>query len=302
MEFRQLTYFLTAAQTQNFRKAAELCMVAQSALSRQIAALESELGVELFRRVERRVILTEAGQEFTAYARTALGQLQQGQQAMIELKAGERGLVTLGCVEALATTFLPRVFARFHQLYPQIRLRVSVRGADELMQLVERESLDFGLVFDPTSHSELLVVRELFRQPLQLVVSPRHRLVQLPLPLRFEEIVTEPLVLFREGFGLRRIVERVFAQRGFALHPLVEIDSIEALKEFVKQGVGPSFITEALLRPEQLKEDLRLLPVADLTEEFIFGLVYRRVGTVSMATRGLIEAITGSIKSIANNT
>lgn len=292
MELRQLTYFLTAAQTQNFRKAAEICLVAQSALSRQIAALETELGVQLFRRVDRRVSLTEAGQEFAVFARNALGQLQQGQQAMIELQAGERGTVTLGCIEALATSFLPGLFGRFHQRHPAINLRVSVRGADELMRLVEQQSLDFGLIFDPTSHSELVEVRELFRQPLQILISPGHPLAQTGEAVTLEQVAGEALVLFREGFGLRRVVEGVFARRGYPVHPLVEIDSIEALKEFVKQGVGLSFITAALVRPEQLKEDLRLLPVSDLTDNFSFALVYHRFGTMPMAARALIEAIT----------
>src|SRR5579884_288410 len=89
MELRQLTYFLSAAQTQNFRKAAELCLVAQPELSRQIAALEAELGVPLFKRVKQRVILTPAGQEFASYARNALDLLQQGQQAMLRFQEGQ---------------------------------------------------------------------------------------------------------------------------------------------------------------------------------------------------------------------
>src|SRR5579884_4154568 len=107
MEFYQLTYFLAAAQTQNFRKAAELCLVAQSALSRQIAALEDELEVELFTRNKKRVALTPAGQEFAIYVRNAMEQLQEGQQFLAELRAGERGTIRIGCIESLASAFLP---------------------------------------------------------------------------------------------------------------------------------------------------------------------------------------------------
>src|SRR5229473_6385759 len=101
MEFYQLTYFLAAAQTQNFRKAAELCLIAQPALSRQIAALESELGVELFARVKQRVVLTDAGREFARYARSALDMLQQGQQEMSRYQAGESGTVLLGSNQSM---------------------------------------------------------------------------------------------------------------------------------------------------------------------------------------------------------
>lgn len=298
MEFRQLTYFLAASQTQNFRKAADLCLVAQSALSRQIAALEAELGVALFQRIDRRVILTAAGQEFAVYARSALDQLQQGQQAMLELKTGEHGTVSIGCVEALATTFLPGVFARFNQRYPHIRLQVSVKGADELMKLVEQGALDFGLLLDPANRSQLIAVRELFREPLQLVLSMQHPLAQArPASVKLEQVASEPLVILREGFGLRRILENIFARHGFPVQPIVEIDSIEALKEFVKQGVGVTLMPISLIRPDQVNRELAALPIADLSEEFIFALVYRRAGSLSMAARGLLEAITKAISA-----
>src|SRR5581483_3136263 len=86
MEFHQLTYFLAAAQTQNFRKAAELCLVAQSALSRQIAGLENELEVALFTRKKKRVTLTPAGREFASYVRSAMEQLQEGQQWLARMQ------------------------------------------------------------------------------------------------------------------------------------------------------------------------------------------------------------------------
>src|SRR5436190_3602508 len=149
MEFHQLTYFLAAAQTQNFRKAAEICLVAQSALSRQIAALEDELGVELFRRNKKRVTLTSAGEEFAIYVRGALEELQQGQQMMSTLREGERGTILLGCVASLASAFVPPVFATFHQQHPHIKLKVRVRHTDELITLVEQGELDFGLILDP---------------------------------------------------------------------------------------------------------------------------------------------------------
>src|ERR1700716_3686726 len=107
MEFHQLTYFLAAAQTQNFRKAAELCVVAQSALSRQVAALEDELEVALFTRKNKRVTLTAAGREFALHVRNAMEQLQEGQQMLSKLQAGQRGTILLGCIESLATAFLP---------------------------------------------------------------------------------------------------------------------------------------------------------------------------------------------------
>jgi DNA-binding transcriptional LysR family regulator len=292
VEFYQLTYFLAAAQTQNFRKAAELCLVAQSALSRQIAALENELEVELFTRRKKRVTLTPSGQEFALYVRNAMEQLQEGQQFLAELQAGQRGTIIIGCIESLATALLPSLFASFHQHYPHIRLKVRVNHTDELITMVEQGEVELGLILDPRQQSELLIVKELFRQPLHLLVSAKHPLVQSEvLAVTLEQIITEPLLVLDETSRMGQITKRVLAQRGLPIYPLVEIESVEGLKEMVRQGIGVTLTLPALIRPYQVGNDLMLLPISGLTEEFIFALVYRRIGPISRAAREFISAI-----------
>jgi DNA-binding transcriptional LysR family regulator len=297
MEFHQLTYFLAAAQTQNFRKAAELCIVAQSALSRQIAALEDELEVELFTRNKKRVTLTPVGQEFALYVRNAMQQLQEGQQFLAELRTGQRGTIRIGCIESLATAFLPALFASFHQQYPNIRLKVRVNHTDELITSVEQGEVELGLILDPRLQSELLIVKELFRQPLHLLVSAQHALAQRKdsPDITLGQIATESLLLLDETSRMGQITRRIFTQRGLPLHPLIEIESVEGLKEMVRQGIGVTLTLPALIRPSQIGSDLVLLPITDLEEEFIFALVYRRVGSISRAAREFINAIVQQI-------
>jgi DNA-binding transcriptional LysR family regulator len=286
MEFHQLTYFLAAAQTQNFRKAADLCLVAQSALSRQIAALEGELEVALFTRNKKRIALTPEGQEFAFYVRNAMEQLQEGQQWLTELQAGQRGTIRIGCIESLATALLPALFASFHQHYPHVRLKVRVNHTDELITLVEQGEVELGLILDPQLQSELLIVKELFRQPLHLLVSAQHPLAQMQASLvTLEHITSEPLLLLDETSRMGQITRRIFAQRGLPVRPLIEIESVEGLKEMVRQGIGVTLTLPALIRPSQIGNDLALLPIIGLTEDFIFALVYRRVGSISRAAR-----------------
>src|SRR5579872_5771856 len=293
MEFYQLTYFLAAAQTQNFRKAAELCIVAQSALSRQIAMLEDELEVALFTRSKKRVALTTAGQEFARYVSNAMEQLQEGQQFLAELQAGQRGTIRIGCIESLTTAFLPALFASFHSQYPHIRLKIRVNHTDELVMAVEQGEVELGLILDPRLQSELLIIKELFRQPLHLLVAAQHPLAQMKAAaVTFEQILAEPFLLLDETSRMGQITSRVFAQRGLPLRPLVEIESVEGLKEMVRQGIGVTLTLPALIRPSQIGTDLALLPISGLEEEFIFALVYRRVGAISLAAREFIKAIT----------
>src|SRR5579883_109143 len=205
MEFHQLTYFLAAAQTQNFRKAAEICLVAQSALSRQIAALEEELGVTLFTRNKKRVTLTPEGREFARYVRNALEQLQEGQQWIAELQAGQRGTIHIGCIESLTTAFLPAFFAAFHQRYPHVRLKVRVNHTYEIIAMVEQGEIELGLILDPQLQSELLIVKELFRQPLHLLVAANHPLAEKNAAVTLERILDEPFLLLDETSRMGQI-------------------------------------------------------------------------------------------------
>ena len=295
MELRQLTYFLTAVQTLSFRKAAELCLVAQPALSRQIAALEEELGVSLFMRAKQRITVTSAGNEFAIYVRNALEQLQQGQQAMVNMQEGVEGTITLGCVEPLATAFLPAIFHSFHQRYPGIHFNVHVLRTDDMMTLIEHEEVDVGLIFDPTIRPEVLVFKELFRQSLHVLMPAQHPLAQrqqAAASLALEEILTEPLVLLRQTARFRRIIDRILMQRGMAVQPIVEIDSMEGLKELVRQGCGITLMLPALLGSKQREDDVAVAPLADVPEQFIFALVYRRFGSISRPARQFINVVT----------
>lgn len=292
MELRQLTYFLTAAQTQNFRKAAEICLVAQPALSRQIAALEAELGIQLFRRVKQRVVLTSAGQDFAVYVRDALGRLQEGQQAMARLQDGEHGTIHIGSIESLTTAFLPTIFPIFHQRYPHLQLKVHVNRTDELLKQIENGELDLGLIFQPNIQPEILVVQELFRQPLQVMVAADHPLAQhRSTAVTFAQILNEPLFLLAETSRLRRVVDRAFATQGIHLQPIVEIESVAGLKELVRQGRGITFILPALLSTADINREVVLLPIADIAEEFVFALVYHRFRHISQPARHFINTI-----------
>jgi DNA-binding transcriptional LysR family regulator len=292
MEMRQLTYFLAAAHTQNFRKAAELCLVTQPALSRQIAALEKELGMILFKRIKQHVELTPAGQTFVGYAQNALDVLQKGEQELARWQEGLSGTVILGCNHSLAAAFLPAQLTAFRQRYPNIHLKVKVHTSDEVIRLVEQGAVELGFIYDPAVRSEMVVVKELFRQPLHLLAPAGHPLTSLDTHVRtLERILAEPLLLLGETARLRKVLERIFLQRGLTVQPVIETDSVECLKELVKQGCGVTLAPPALLWVPQTSNGLALLPIADVTETFIFALVYRRTGALTVPARQFINTL-----------
>ena len=290
MEFRQLTYFLAAAHTQNFRQAADLCLVTQPALSRQIAALEKELNILLFTREKQRVRLTAAGQTFVRYAQDALTSVQQGQQEFARWQEGLSGVVHIGCNSSLAAAFLPSLLASFRQQHPAIHLVVNVSHSDEVTALVERGEVDLGFIYDPAVRSGVVTIKELFRQPLHLLAPRDHPLAHVSLAERtLARIIQESLITFVEGARLRKVLDRLLQQRGLAVQPVIEMASLEGVKELVKQGCGVTLVPPALLWQTEQRNGLVLLPLADVTETFLFALVHRRIGSISPPAARFIQ-------------
>jgi DNA-binding transcriptional LysR family regulator len=170
-------------------------------------------------------------------------------------------------------------------------MKVRVDHTDELVAMVEQGDVELGLILDPVMRSELLIVKELFRQPLQLLVPVRHPLAQTHTAVPLQRIKDEPLLLLDETSRLGQITNRIFAQRGFAVRPVIEIESIEGLKELVRQGMGVTLTLPALVRSARNDNDLVLLPIDDVKEEFIFALIYPRSDSISHAARAFINAI-----------
>lgn len=300
MEIRKLTYFVAAAKTENFNRAAELCHVAQPALGRQIAALEAELGFPLFERRKQRVLLTEEGRAYLEYAQAALDQLQRGKQAIGAVRNGLYGNVSIGCIDPLGTTLLPAMLAPLAQRYPQISLQLWFGGADEVAHAVAHGTYDIGLThLSPmqTAATELLIIHQLYHERLHLVAAASHPLAAATREgnrLTLDTILAEPFVLYphASGSGIRNVVDRICASHGHTLRPLIETTLTENLKAFVRAGVGLTFLLPTDLGTDPPDPTLALIPLADLVEEFAFVVIYRRGGTLTPATRTVIQAMT----------
>lgn len=297
MDAQKLTYFLAAAHTENFRRAAELCHVAQPVLSRQIAALEDELGVELFQRQNRRVALTPAGSTFVAHARAILASIQAGRQAVEGMRDPTGGRLVIGCIEPLADTLLPPAFAAFQRQYPNVRVSVTVSGTEQLFGLVESGALElglFGLAPERMRPHPLLALHELYHDRLALFLARGHPLAGAR-EVSFAQISGERLALLNARFAMRRVLERIFAQHNTQLSPVIEIDNVATLKLIVQRGGVSTVLPQSLLAPEDAQAGVVALPIRDVTEVFTFALVYRLIGTLSPAANAFIRAVTDSV-------
>jgi DNA-binding transcriptional LysR family regulator len=175
MDLRQMRYAVAVADELHFGRAAELLLVAQPSLSRQIRDLERDLGVILFERTSRRVELTPAGAAFVESARQALRAVDVSRTAALDAASGVQGQVTLGFVASAAVEILPGVVRRYRSARPDVRLTLREMTTEEQVAALHDGSVDVGLSRDlePSTGVE---VRTLLREPLLAVVPMGHPL------------------------------------------------------------------------------------------------------------------------------
>src|SRR5215469_8370447 len=142
MELRQLRYTVAVAQRLSFTQAAAALSVAQPALSQQIAGLERELGVRLFDRTNRRVVLTDAGRAFIRRAERILADIDRTAEEMTAYAGGLRGRVVVGTYQSFAEYTLPKLLGRFHGHYPGIEIALREGMADDLLANLEAGAVD----------------------------------------------------------------------------------------------------------------------------------------------------------------
>ncbi|WP_329121756.1 LysR family transcriptional regulator [Streptomyces sp. NBC_01353] len=177
MELQQMRYVIAVAETNSFTRAAERCLVVQSALSHQIARLERELGARLFDRTSRRVRLTPAGEAFLPAARQAVNAAERA-AAEVAAAVGEiRGRLAIGVIPTVAAFDIPAALHAFRRRYPHIRIRLHVAASELLVELVKEGTLEIAFLgLPPTVRPEGVGSMLLAHDRLVAVVAPGHPL------------------------------------------------------------------------------------------------------------------------------
>ncbi|MBP2707095.1 LysR family transcriptional regulator [Microbispora sp. RL4-1S] len=245
MQLQQLAYFVAVAETRHFTQAAEAVRVAQPSLSKQIRALETELGAPLFSRARGNVTLTAAGEALLPLARRILADAETARREVAELAGLRRGRVRLGATPSLCAGLLADVLARYHGDYPGVELRVEEGGSRDLVRDLARGQLDLALIILPLQSSDpALVTEEILRENLVVAsVSDRARRSHM----RIDELRGRPMVMFRRGYDVREATLAACRQAGFEPRFAVEGGEMDAVLRFVEAGLGIAVVPSMVL-------------------------------------------------------
>ncbi|MFD0494719.1 LysR family transcriptional regulator [Streptomyces rhizosphaericus] len=245
MELQQMRYVVAVAETNSFTRAAERCLVVQSALSHQIARLEKELGARLFERTSRRVRLTPAGAAFLPAARQCLDAAERA-AAEVAAAVGEvRGRLAVGLIPTVTAVDIPGALRDFRERYPRVRISLRVGASDELVEQVEEGALDVAFLGLPTTaRPRGVAAHELARDRLVAVVAPDHPLAgESQVDLR--RLSSEVFVDLPAGTAGRAQSDLAFEAAGLTRDVAFEVTSADFIARLVGPGLGVAMLPTA---------------------------------------------------------
>lgn len=239
---------MAIAEEQSFTRAAQRCFVVQSALSRQIKSLESELGVRLFARTSRKVEVTPAGEAFVKQARLCLQAAERAKASAAAAHGQIRGSLTIGVIPTVTAVDIAAVLGAFRRSYPEVGMHVRTGGSDEFLRRIAAGQLDVGVLGLAEGVTPRGVqMRELSQERLVAVLSERHRLAGRH-RLRLEDLADEPFVDFPEGSSGREQSDLAFDRARLRREVSLEVNTADLLTGLVRQGLGVALVAPSVAR------------------------------------------------------
>ncbi|WP_285698668.1 LysR substrate-binding domain-containing protein [Actinomadura sp. NBRC 104412] len=292
MQLQQLAYFVAVAEVRHFTQAAEILHVAQPSLSKQIRALEAELGASLFSRARGNITLTPAGETLLPLAKRILADVETARLEVQELAGLRRGRVRLGATPSLCAGLLGDVLRRFHDAYPGIRLIVEEGGSRDLVRDLTRGLLDLALVILPLHGDPPLETTPVLRENLVVASPVEPGKVPRRSFLRIEDLRNRPLVMFRSGYDLREATIGACRAAGFEPRFAVEGGEMDAVLRFVEAGLGIAVVPSMVLagRPG-LRGTPLVLPDEPAGLQRTIALAHRKDVDPTHAARAFSETL-----------
>lgn len=282
MRIEQLQAFLAITETGNFGQAAKKFGVTQSTISRQVQGLEQALGVALFHR-SHQAKLTVAGERFLPRARKICQEWTMITQELSDLMAGKQPELCVAAIHSVCSYHLPPVLPMFCREYPHVQLRVTALGSDRALKVLRDGLVDVAIVMNNPAftNSPEMVVDTLFEEPIQVLMAANHPLTKYN-QLAWSELAAYPHVVFKDGYGMQRLVQNWFSQQNATIQTAMELNTLDAFRGVIRQGELIALLPSSALVEAQTDPTLAIRAIggtstqnglnqATLTREVMFA-------------------------------
>jgi DNA-binding transcriptional LysR family regulator len=289
MDLKRLKTFARVADTLNFSEAARQLHRTQSSVAEQIQALEVELGVALFDRSHRKLVLTAAGNCLRGYASRMIALADEAREAVLTAGGIERHVLDVGGIETIAAGFLTDVVARMAASHPNVNVRLAVASTSELQSKVQRGTLDVAFFFGTRISDDDLACKVIAHEPLVLIVPADHRLASRA-SAGHDDIVQERFLVTGQGCAYRKMFETAFQSRPDGQPDIAgEFDSVATIIRLVGRGLGCAIVPR--MAPSIADRDLAIVPWQAEAATVPVSMAYRKRLQPSPSLAALLAAV-----------
>ncbi len=292
-DLHQLNSFITVAKCGSFSRAAEQLCITQPALSRQIRTLEESLGVELFNRHGRGVVVTVAGELLQVRAAQLL---QDGETIREEIAAvaGEvTGRVTLGLIPSVSHSLVGDIIQQYRETFPKVSLVVEEAMSGTLQELTEQKKIDLAITYKPYQ-GRLLHCSSLITEQLYLIGPGDSSIAEFS-DISLEDALQYPIALPSNNHGLRNILERAAADEHLSLQLDIEVNTLPWQIDIVQRGLAYTVLPMAAVRTRAKYGEVVACPIVSPKLERELVLATATDSRNSMACLKLQQMITNEV-------
>lgn len=297
LDSRQVRAFCVLARAGSFTQAARELHLTQSAVSHSMKALESDVGCRLFDKMGKKLVLTQAGEQFLHHANKILQEMETARESLAQLGKWGRGRLRLGATISACQHVLPTVLREFKESFPEHNITVEPGDTPALVSALLRHRIDLALSLEPENDPQLEFY-PLFTDELHFVVGVLHPWAKSRRVER-DEIPLQNYILYNKGSITFRLIQDYFRQEGMVLNTIMELGSMEAIKELVKLGLGVSIVTPWIANKEIDEGSVVALPLGRRKLRRRWGILCWRGKRLNLAEEtfmGLCEAACASLK------
>jgi DNA-binding transcriptional LysR family regulator len=285
MDIAALQSFLAVAETGSFSRAAERVYLTQPAVSKRIAALETQLGTRLFDRIGKRVQLTPAGTALYERARRVLRELDDVRRSIADLAGTIAGELKLATSHHIGLHRLPEPLRRFHTAYPQVRLDLRFMDSEQACNEVARGEIELAIVTLPPRLEAPLEADAVWDDPLDIVVARHHPLAQAR-DVQIKDLAGYPAILPGPGTYTREIILKALGAWRDKIDVGMATNYLEVLKMLASIGLGWSALPRTMI-----DDNLSVVQIKKMKIERTLGIVTHAARTLSNAARALVRTV-----------
>jgi LysR family transcriptional regulator, carnitine catabolism transcriptional activator len=288
---RQLQVFVAASRARSFSEAADKLGISQPSLSGTISKIEAQLGLRLFDRTTRSLLLTADGRDLAAVAEDLVRDFEAALGGIAARSTGQRGRVAIAVLPSIATTILPGALRGFAKEFPEVDIAIHDVLQDRAIALARNGAVDFSITTQAASYAELHY-DEIGSDPFFLVCRRTHPLARKRV-VTWREIAAHPFVALSSTTSVRRFADVALGQAEAVIHPRFEVEQIPSAVALVTAGLGVTALP-ALTLSMFNRRGVVVRPIKEPT-------VRRRIGVLTLKQRSLSVPARLLLEHVKNN-